>query len=83
MVSTIMVYKFKAFSRDELDAMLGIDLKELKQTRVYQEALEEGQQSLVLIQARVQSLEPDRLKELGAALLDFTNLVDLENWLQQ
>ena len=96
MVSTILVYKFKAFSRDEVDAMLGIDLKELKQTRVYQEALEEGQQSLVLMQlnhkfgslppqtqARVQSLEPDQLKKLGAALLDFTNLVDLENWLQQ
>jgi predicted transposase/invertase (TIGR01784 family) len=39
-VSTIMVYKFSNLSRDEVDAMLGI---ELQQTRVYQEARAEGE----------------------------------------
>jgi predicted transposase/invertase (TIGR01784 family) len=38
-VSTIMVYKFSNLSRDEVDAMLGI---ELEQTRVYREARLEG-----------------------------------------
>jgi predicted transposase/invertase (TIGR01784 family) len=40
LISTIMVYKFSNLSRDEVDAMLGI---ELAQTRVYQEAKAEGE----------------------------------------
>jgi predicted transposase/invertase (TIGR01784 family) len=39
LISTIIVYKFGSLSRDEVDAMLGI---ELQQTRVYQEAKAEG-----------------------------------------
>jgi predicted transposase/invertase (TIGR01784 family) len=35
MISTVVVYKFSELSREEVDAMLGI---ELQQTRVYQEA---------------------------------------------
>jgi predicted transposase/invertase (TIGR01784 family) len=44
MVSTIMVYKFTTLSRDEVNAMLGYTIDELKQTRVYQEAKEEGRE---------------------------------------
>jgi predicted transposase/invertase (TIGR01784 family) len=40
LISTIMVYKFSNLSRDEVNAMLGI---ELEQTRVYQEAKAEGE----------------------------------------
>jgi predicted transposase/invertase (TIGR01784 family) len=40
LVSTIIVYKFNNLSRDEVDAMLGI---ELEQTRVYQEAEQQGE----------------------------------------
>jgi predicted transposase YdaD len=51
MVTTIIVYKFTNLSRQEVDAMLGVSLQE---TRVYQEAKEEGreagQRSLVLSQ---------------------------------
>jgi predicted transposase/invertase (TIGR01784 family) len=36
------LYKFPNLSREELEAMLG--LSELRETRVYQEALEEGRQ---------------------------------------
>jgi predicted transposase/invertase (TIGR01784 family) len=39
LVSTIMVYKFNNLSREEVDAMLGI---ELEQTRVYRDAKAEG-----------------------------------------
>lgn len=41
MVATIMVYKFTNLSRSEVDAMLGLNLQE---TRVYQEAKNEGRQ---------------------------------------
>jgi predicted transposase/invertase (TIGR01784 family) len=44
MISTILIYKFTTLSRDEVNAMLGYTIDELKQTRVYQEAKEEGRQ---------------------------------------
>jgi predicted transposase/invertase (TIGR01784 family) len=44
MISTILIYKFTTLSRDEVNAMLGYTLDELKQTRVYQEAKAEGEQ---------------------------------------
>jgi predicted transposase/invertase (TIGR01784 family) len=44
MISTILIYKFTTLSRDEVNAMLGYTLDELKQTRVYQEAKAEGVQ---------------------------------------
>lgn len=42
LIETIFVYKFPDKSREEIEDMLG--LSELKQTKVYQEALEEGRQ---------------------------------------
>ncbi|MBD2596259.1 Rpn family recombination-promoting nuclease/putative transposase [Nostoc spongiaeforme FACHB-130] len=41
LVTTIMVYKFEQLSRTEVEAMLGITLKE---TQVYREIIEEGEQ---------------------------------------
>jgi predicted transposase/invertase (TIGR01784 family) len=40
LIETIMVYKFPSLSREEIEQMLG--LSELKQTRVYQDARQEG-----------------------------------------
>jgi predicted transposase/invertase (TIGR01784 family) len=105
LISTIIVYKFGNLSRDEVAAMLGI---ELEQTRVYQEARLEGEaigeargkaeegRSLVIklltrklgnlnpqLQEQVNSLTLDRIESLGEALLDFTQIADLENWLSQ
>ena len=42
LIETIIVYKLPQKSREEIEAMLG--LSDLKQTKVYQEALEEGKQ---------------------------------------
>ena len=42
LIETIVMYKFPNLSRQEVEQMLG--LSELKQTRVYQEALAEGRQ---------------------------------------
>lgn len=46
LIETILVYKFPQKSREEIEKMLG--LTELKQTRVYQEALEEGERKAKL-----------------------------------
>ncbi len=105
LISTIIVYKFGNLSRDEVNAMLGI---ELEQTRVYREAKAEGEsigeargkaeegKSIVVRQLtrklgtitpqlldRINSLQIDRVESLGEALLDFTSIADLENWLSQ
>ena len=40
LIETIVVYKFPRLSREEIETMLG--LSDLKQTKVYQEAIEEG-----------------------------------------
>lgn len=42
LIETIIIYKFTQKSREEIQAMLG--LGDIRQTRVYQEALEEGLQ---------------------------------------
>jgi predicted transposase/invertase (TIGR01784 family) len=60
LLSTIIVYKFSNLSRDEVDAMLGI---ELQQTRVYQEAKAEGESI-----GEVRGLERGRTEE-GRALV--------------
>ena len=95
LISTIMVYKFSNLTRDEVDAMLGI---QLEQTRVYQDAKAEGEtigeQKLVLkqltrklgtikpeIRARVNCLKIEQIESLGEDLLDFTQMSDLLNWL--
>jgi predicted transposase/invertase (TIGR01784 family) len=46
LIETIIVYKFTKKSRKEIEAMLG--LGDLRQTRVYQEALEEGKREGML-----------------------------------
>lgn len=42
LIETIVVYKFPLLGREEIENMLG--LSELRQTRVYQEGVEEGEQ---------------------------------------
>jgi predicted transposase/invertase (TIGR01784 family) len=93
LISTIIVYKFDNLSREEVDAMLGI---ELQQTRVYREA--RAEEALLLIfrqlnrklgelspqlRASVSALQIDRLESLSEALLDFISIADLESWLNQ
>jgi len=97
MIATIMVYRFTNLSRQEVDAMLGLQLSD---TRVYREAKEEGRQegesALILrllkrrigsvdeaLAARIQGLDIQQLEALGDALLDFTELNDLVLWLNR
>ncbi|MBD2311303.1 Rpn family recombination-promoting nuclease/putative transposase [Desertifilum sp. FACHB-1129] len=93
MLTTIMVYKFAQLSRAEVEAMLGIRLQE---TRVYQEAKEDEAKLLILRQLtrrvgevpeaakeQINSLSLTQLEALAEALLDFSNLSDLEIWLAE
>jgi predicted transposase/invertase (TIGR01784 family) len=78
LVSTIMVYKFGNLTRDEVNAMLGI---ELEQTRVYQDAKAEGKaegkaeegRALVLKQLTRKlgrSIEPDLQLQVNSLTLE-------------
>jgi predicted transposase YdaD len=70
-------------------------LTDIKQTRVYQEAKQEGETQLLLsllskrfgamgsrcIQA-INQLSLEQLEDLGEALLDFGNVAELNHWLK-
>ena len=92
LIETIMIYKFPELSREAIERMFG--LSELKQTRVYQEALQEGEAKIILrqlerrlgliapeVQQQIQGLTSPNLEALGDALLDFSTSSDLLNWL--
>ncbi len=70
LIETIIVYKFENLGREEIEAMLG--LTELKQTRVYQEALEEGREEGLQQERQViiENLLRQRLGELDEDLLN-------------
>jgi predicted transposase/invertase (TIGR01784 family) len=97
LIDKILVYKFPLLSRQELEAMFGLD--DLKQTRYFQDVREEGREegrfSLVIrllnrrvgiitpqIEEQVLGLTANKIEDLGEALLDFTSISDLEAWLQ-
>ncbi|MEH1811372.1 MAG: Rpn family recombination-promoting nuclease/putative transposase [Nostoc sp.] len=76
-IETILAYKFPTMSREEMEEMFG--LSELKQTRFYQEAFQEGieqgkvqgiEQGRVqgIEQGRVQGIEQGKLKAVPAML---------------
>ncbi|MCC5628773.1 Rpn family recombination-promoting nuclease/putative transposase [Nostoc sphaeroides CHAB 2801] len=66
-ITTIAVYKFANLSREEVEAMLGVKLEE---TRVYQEAKQEGREELKL------ELVP-QLLALGMSMEDVAKLLNL------
>ncbi|MBD2411118.1 flagellar assembly protein H [Nostoc calcicola FACHB-389] len=68
LIETIIVYKLPQKSREEIEAMLG--LSELKQTKVYQEALEEGKE-----QGKLEAIP--RMIEFGLSLEAIAQLLDL------
>ncbi|MEQ8999720.1 MAG: Rpn family recombination-promoting nuclease/putative transposase [Coleofasciculus sp. B1-GNL1-01] len=59
LIETIIVYKLPQKSREEIEAMLG--LSELKQTKVYQEAKQEGLEE-GLVEGKQQGLTEGQLK---------------------
>jgi predicted transposase YdaD len=70
-------------------------LDDLRQTRVYQDARQEGQAALVLrllmrkfgslrkeLKSQVEQLSTTQLESLAEAILDFDRIENLETWLQ-
>ena len=93
LVVTSLVYKFPNLTREEIMQMLEL-ATEAKQTRFYQDALQEGERSLILrqltrrlgtiapeIKTHIETLTIEQLEDLGEALLDFQTVADLEVWL--
>jgi predicted transposase/invertase (TIGR01784 family) len=110
LIETMLVYKLPALTRKEIQTMLGLTDRDLKQTRFYQEVFAEGEQqgelkgrqegrhegeaTVILrllqrrcgvlapeIKARIAALRLEQLEALAEAVLDFTGLPDLEQWL--
>ncbi len=94
LIESIIVYKFPQKTREEIEAMF--ELSDLKQTKVYQEALTEEAVKLVSMlldtrfpdlspayQEQIQGLSTEQLENLAKALLNFGNEGDLRQWLEQ
>ena len=94
LINTIFIYKFPDRTRQEIEEMLG--LSELKQTRVYQDAQQEGELKIALLQLtrkfgelapslqdKIQQLSTSQLEALATSLLDFNAIDDLEDWLNR
>ena len=93
LLETVLVSKFAKLSREEIQSMFL--LTDIKQTRVYQEAKQEGETQLLLrllskrfgaignrrIQA-INQLSLEQLEDLAEALLDFGNVAELDHWLK-
>ncbi|MEJ6481269.1 Rpn family recombination-promoting nuclease/putative transposase [Nostoc punctiforme UO1] len=96
LVTTIIVYKFSNLSREEIAAMLGLNLEEPRAIlEAKEEGKVEGERKIVLrllnrrvgnipdpLLSQIQGLSVEQLEALGDALLDFSTLADLEGWLQ-
>jgi predicted transposase/invertase (TIGR01784 family) len=93
LVNTIFIYRFPELTRQEIETMLGTS--ELKQTRVYQDAYQDGELKIALLQLtqklgelpqslqdKIQALSSSQLEALAAALLNFNATPDLEVWLE-
>jgi predicted transposase/invertase (TIGR01784 family) len=101
LLETVLLSKFSQLSRQEIEAMFLVS--DIKQTRVYQEAKQEGREEgkkdeatnlLIRILSKrfgklgdsytqnINSLNIEQLEKLGEALLDFTDINDLETWLK-
>jgi predicted transposase YdaD len=93
LLETVLVSKFAKLSCQEIQTMFL--LSDIKQTRVYQESMEEGETRLLLrllskqfgkisdrsIQT-INKLSLKQLEYLGESLLNFSVIRDLDNWLQ-
>jgi predicted transposase YdaD len=97
LVSTIIVYKFTNLTRDEVDQMLGITLQQTRvyqDAKAEGELI--GEARMILrqlnrrlgsvpdrVSAQIQQLTVPQLEDFGEALLDLTNLADVEMWLDR
>ncbi len=96
LVTTIIAYRFEQLSRMEVESMLDIKLKETRVYReIKEEGREEEAVNLIIrqlskrlgkvseeIRSSIISLPLPVLEDLSEALLDFTNLANLQSWIE-
>ena len=97
MVATIIWYKFEQLNRSEIEAMLDIPVRETRLYQEgRQEGRQEGEVSIIirLLQKRIDGLPEamstqikelslTNLEDLSDSLLDFSELSELQNWLEK
>jgi predicted transposase YdaD len=94
LLDTVLISKFSNLTRQEIQEMFLLD--DIKQSRFYRDAKEEGQQALLIRQlskrfgklsdrqeTQISGLEIAQLEELAEALLDFENISDCDRWLER
>jgi predicted transposase YdaD len=94
LVEGILSSKFPELTIEEVRQMLDLKLTDLSETRFYKEVAQTGAADITLQQLslqcgdlsleqknQVRSLSRDQLSQLGASLLRFTGMNDLERWL--
>lgn len=76
LIETVMIYKLATLSREEIQAMLQVH--DIRQTRVYQEALEEGQQkerALVIQKMAARNIPAQEIAAILEVDIDFVQQV--------
>ncbi len=91
LITAIIVNKFSTLKREEVEVMLGIRLEE---SRVYKDA--KINEAIILVTrqlnrkvgklsqpllTKIEALSLEQLEELSDALLEFSTVVNLEQWL--
>ncbi|MEL6815175.1 MAG: DUF2887 domain-containing protein [Cyanobacteria bacterium J06598_3] len=92
-VATIIGYKFGRLTLQEIQAML--DIPPIKESRLYQEARQEAQASLIVrllkkrfgelpdeLVSRIGTLSSPEAETLAEEVLDFSKLADVQDWLK-
>jgi predicted transposase/invertase (TIGR01784 family) len=95
LVTTIIVYKFSKLKREEVETMLGISIEESRVYQDAKvEGIVLGERKLVTrllnrkvgklskpLLTKVEALSLEQLEELSEALLEFSTVANLEEWL--
>jgi predicted transposase YdaD len=96
LMEAILVNRFPQLNLEAIQAMLNIiTTNDLRHTRFYRDVFREGEAELILRllarrcgtlsapqKSRIMALPKEKLDALGDALLDFTDMADLEAWLK-
>jgi predicted transposase YdaD len=96
LVEAILINKFPQLSTEEILAMLDLKNADIRQTRFYQEVFKEGEEDLIRHlftrrfgplskhqQDTIHALSPEQIKALGEAMFDFSEVADLDRWLEK
>ncbi|MBE9062897.1 Rpn family recombination-promoting nuclease/putative transposase [cf. Phormidesmis sp. LEGE 11477] len=97
MVATIIWYKFEQLSRSEIEAMLDIPVRETRLYQEgIREGIQRGEANLILrllqkrlgefpeaVSTQVKELSLADLEELSDSLMEFSELIELQDWLQE